>query len=675
MSNISSYAITKRLFGDAAHKRSELFVADELSRIARNDEHWNFYYGNQWDFQRVDNEPLVTMNLVMPLIDKSVAFLAGGGFQITVPTVLQNHTLPVLRKTWEANGQLSISIQAALMGAVTGDVWFLVTYQPPTELHKKLNPYAKGQIKLILLDSSNVIAEWNPSNREELRKVTIVTEYFDTGELSFNGSQKRTKKKFIQEITPEKIIERRQDEDDREYENVLGEIPVIHISNMAVPNDFYGMSDLDGGILDAQRELNEKHTDISDIINYNGSPITVIKGAKANQLERGPKQTWSGLPSNSSVEYLTLTGGIDSYIEYVKQVRQAIFEQAQVPEKSLGGAEHYISNTSGVALQMELSPLIEKTNKKKAEYEKGFEKINYFILRIKQITEGFILPMDLCENCGGKIHEYQDARGFVRRKCYEVDPQTFDFLDPEEALVTVIREHSIGREIREIPFRQFKEEYGNKYTSFWDPADTEIIDHDKEGDGEKDTSSPDVKAPKGQGPLQLKTGLFKFPEEPETFTQTIVVGTNEDGTSIIENRTTTAIPTGCKRPSHLDPFKNSIAFNSTLPKDKHLDLGYVLNAVNGKVRSRKWAMEEIGVENIEDETQQILKEQAIFGIGTKDAQTDVIEDEPAVRSTNADTLSQNTDNSMRQNIPARQNVVKQSDIARRSPSAGNLEAQ
>lgn len=615
--------VQKRLFGTTAQSAASTVDENDLNRIARNDENWGFYFGNQWMFQREDGEPLVTVNKIKPIIDKAVAFLSGGGFKVEVPKILENLTLPEINSVWNFNKKASLTHQLAHMGSVTGDVFILVTYQEPTELERALNPMCKGTVRLILLDSSGVIPVWNPLDVTELLQVTIVTPFLDRTvdpsmleASSTQASGGGVIRRYIQTITKTKIIEYMEANDNqppKEFDNILGELPVIHIRNMVIPREFYGMCDLDGGALDMQRELNEKATDMSDIINYNGSPITVIKGAKASALQRGPKQIWSGLPKDSEVSHLELKGNFETFMDYIRFIKTNLMELCNTPEESMGQKRH-ISNTSGMAMQVDHGPIIEKTSWKKSEYEPGIAQINRLIMRVRQIKDGLILPFDLCATCGGKIHVWTDANtGIPMRKCYLVDPHTFHYLDPLDAPVTVIRDHSFGREMKEMTFRQFKAEYAVKNPSYFDPAKARKLEDD-------DT-------PTGSGELRMKAGLFQLPEEPETFNAEIVVRldpvTGARETQVVK---VTAVPTGCKRPKELNPYHNTVTFESTLPKDKHLELGYAMNAVNAGLRSRKWAMTHVGVEHTEEETQQILKERALFGPSVTE---NLIEDEPA----------------------------------------------
>ena len=70
--------------------------AERLTRITKA---WNVYFGDHWEFEREDGEPLVTFNHLAELIDKKIAFLIGADFTVNVPPVLSHITLPPLQRT------------------------------------------------------------------------------------------------------------------------------------------------------------------------------------------------------------------------------------------------------------------------------------------------------------------------------------------------------------------------------------------------------------------------------------------------------------------------------------------------------------------------------------------------------------------------------------------------
>jgi hypothetical protein len=156
-------------------------------------------------------------------------------------------------------------------------------------------------------------------------------------------------------------------------------MPVIHIPNTTISSSPWGQSDI-WDIIPLNRELNEKMTEVSDIVNYHSAPVTVITGAKANQLERGAKKVWAGLPKDANVFNLESRGEMAGAMEYVSFIKRAMHEITGVPETALGQMQP-ISNTSGVALAIQYQPMMNRYSMKKTHFSKGLERVNEIIIR------------------------------------------------------------------------------------------------------------------------------------------------------------------------------------------------------------------------------------------------------------------------------------------------------
>jgi len=135
-------------------------------------------------------------------------------------------------------------------------------------------------------------------------------------------------------------------------------------------------------------ELNMKKSDCSEIIDCHSAPITLVYGAKIGNLEKGANKVWGGLPKDSKVENLSLSGDLIASQSYISDTKTAMCEIGGVPETVLGGASA-ISNTSGVALQYMNAPLIDKTKTKRNLTKNGLQKVNKLILLIS-LMEGLI---------------------------------------------------------------------------------------------------------------------------------------------------------------------------------------------------------------------------------------------------------------------------------------------
>jgi len=134
-------------------------------------------------------------------------------------------------------------------------------------------------------------------------------------------------------------------------------------------------------------------TEVSDIINYHAAPITIITGAKASQLERGPKKVWAGLPKDATVRNLEASGNMAGALEYITFLKRAMHEITGVPETALGQFQP-VSNTSGVALSIQYQPLMNRFNMKRIHFTKGLEKINEIIIRTAAVFQPELLMYD-----------------------------------------------------------------------------------------------------------------------------------------------------------------------------------------------------------------------------------------------------------------------------------------
>ena len=386
------------------------------------------------------------------------------------------------------------------------------------------------------------------------------------------------------------------------------------------------------------------------------SPVTMVFGAKAKQLERGPRQLWTGLPKDARIETMKLEGDLTAAKGYVEFVKKVLHELSDTPEGALGAMQP-ISNTSGVALHIQYQPLLGKTARKRIQYEPGFEQVNYFILRIG-MTKGLInLPYDICKKCGGRIIEVStdktalvwnpEVQNFVdtpltEKRCYQVDKQTLEFIDPYDHRVKWWRQYGFGAEVREMPLGKVIKEITGRKTSFWDytvaqeeelekwrSENTSAIQgaHDKQvanlPQAKPQPLGPDGVAPKGEPemvppgtpsalvpvvnapppqvkppamlqPAQLPPGEIDVPEEPEhvTVAQQYLHPYTGQLLRTVEKEMF-LVPTGCKCCSYLNPFETDVQFLDILPKDEALQVQLYEKYLAAGLVDAEWVQDHI----------------------------------------------------------------------------------
>lgn len=376
-------------------------------RLNRYGQNWAFYLGHHWAYRREIGEPQITFNYVRALSDFTTSFAFSRGCDFGSPDATAAITPYNLQRIWEKdNRKLNLLWEMGNMGSVTGDCFVKIAYEEPYEtgisiendpetgeqirvpIPGVVNMMIPGKVRIIPLNSAYCFPEFHPHDRNRLIRFKLKYRFWGTGP---EGT--RQVFTYVELITDTQIEEYVNDQLIRSDPNPLGEIPIVHIRNLPVAGSPWGMADIQDVII-LNRELNEKATDISDIINYHAAPVTVVIGAKSSNLEKGPKKVW-GLPSkDAKIQNLDMDpAGVTTSLEYLKWVKEAMHEMTGVPIGALGQAQP-ISNTSGVALAIQYQPLMMKWFLKRIQYGQGIEQINKLALKTLYMKEPLALYLD-----------------------------------------------------------------------------------------------------------------------------------------------------------------------------------------------------------------------------------------------------------------------------------------
>lgn len=163
--------------------------------------------------------------------------------------------------------------------------------------------------------------------------------------------------------------------------NPYGFIPFVHIPNVRPANEFWGVSDL-RDVLPLNRELNERMSDMADVIRFHSDPPVVFKGVREHSdLAVGPGTIWD-LPEGAEVELLEWRGQAPAVHDHIERVMRALHDVAETPKTAFGDSGRLLS---GVALETELQPLIQKTLRKRIWWSAGLRRRNRYILRIAEL--------------------------------------------------------------------------------------------------------------------------------------------------------------------------------------------------------------------------------------------------------------------------------------------------
>ena len=349
-------------------------------RLNRYSLNWAMYLGHHWGYRREQGEMQIAVNYYRAFNDFLARFVFGKGIHFRSPKATEAIVPDRLERVWEVdNDKMRVLLEMAQQGGITGDCFIKIAYEEPwTDSAGLLHP---GRVRILPMNSSFCFPEFHPHDRTRLLRFKQKYRFWGT---SLEGT--RQVFTYTEILTDDTIEEYVNDELIDSRPNPLGVIPVVHIPNVPVSGSPWGLADAHD-IITINRAYNEISTDIADIINYHASPVTVIVGAKASNLEKGAKKVWGGLPKDAQV--FNLEGGaqgIDGALKYLELLKRSMHEIMNIPETALGQVQP-ISNTSGVALSIQYQPLMNRWSQKVAQYGNGIEKINELVLRTLAIKE------------------------------------------------------------------------------------------------------------------------------------------------------------------------------------------------------------------------------------------------------------------------------------------------
>lgn len=361
---------------------------DDITRITEYRRKWNFYEGYHWqDFREMDKNE-VTLNYCRAFVNKYVDFEFGVGFNIKMKPNVEEVVLPFLNEVWDDNNKQRICQLIGQCKSVTGDGWAQIIFENKYDEQGNLNPqfydpydeYDKGRIRILPIPPNVAFPEYDDFDKDKLNKMTLMYP------IRVDGTKFKTQV-YRQVWTATNVEEFIGDEKIATYTNKYKVIPFFHFKNLELSGNSYGISDLED-LIPLNVELNLKSSDVSEIIEYHSAPITVVYGARVGQLEKGANKVWGGLPKDSKVENLALDTDLTASRNYYQDVKQAMHEVGGIPESALGKSQG-ISNTSGVALQLAMLPLIERTRNKRALTSRTLSEMNKLMIKIG-LVEGII---------------------------------------------------------------------------------------------------------------------------------------------------------------------------------------------------------------------------------------------------------------------------------------------
>ena len=335
----------------------------DAARLRRYRQYQDFYEGKHFARPRNGRSNLV-VNYARAIVDKGVAYLLGRGLGFSVVPRREGVRLDARRAEraeqllydvyWDNDLDVT-DLQVAQNAGVLGDGVYKVFWDPHD-----------GQVRCLGVDPYTFFAAWAPDDPSVL--VRAETAYAVDGD------------EVVERWTTETFELLRGDRLERAGPNPYGWVPFVHVPNLQPPNQFWGVSDLQD-VIAINRELDERLSDQADVIRYHADPPTVFKGVTDHSdLAVGPGTVWD-IPADAAVELLEWKGQPPAVQEHIQRIKQALYEISETPQTAFGDSGRLLS---GVALETELRPIVQKTFRRRVFWTRALRARNRMILRLAE---------------------------------------------------------------------------------------------------------------------------------------------------------------------------------------------------------------------------------------------------------------------------------------------------
>jgi hypothetical protein len=405
---------------------------EDTQRLLRYAECLAFYNGQHYRAQRRGRTNLV-INYARAIVDKGVSFLLGRGIGMAVepsawwrPSAQARALLPHAREAqiaredqaaygatlelpperagavaageqaaageaylyqiYDANDLEAVDLACALNAAVLGDGVYKVYWDA-----------GQQRVRVMNVDPSTCFLRWQSDDCTELQCVDCgYTLDADAARDRYGvsiptGGPLAARVPVLESWTDTAYRLEVAGQEVQVGPNPYGVIPFVHVPNLPEPNQAWGRSDL-VDVIPLNRELNERISDQADIIRYHADPPVVFTGVESHDsLTVGPGTVWD-LPQDADVKLLEWQGQPIAVQEHIESVRRALYETAETPRTAFGDSGRLLS---GVALETELRPLVQRTQRKRITWTVALRRRARLIFRVAEAAG--VLPPGTAE--------------------------------------------------------------------------------------------------------------------------------------------------------------------------------------------------------------------------------------------------------------------------------------
>jgi len=415
----------------------------------------DFYHSIQWEGREKWGEKRLTFNYARVVIDKVTSYLMSGvGFSVepveatTVAEETARRARAALRRVREENCVAQLDFETEIDCAILGDACYKVTWDESVGDVRITAPDVQGIYTWRFGDDNSRI--WKVASRYTLTAEEV--------ELLYRSKPAR-KETIVTELWTDRDFELWLDEGLIERKpNPYGFIPFVIYPNIREPKKPWGVSDL-LSVMEPQREFNRAMSQLSKILELSGNPIAVLENVEQSEdIAVRPGAVWN-IPEDAKAYLLDLLqgGGLKLHIDYINLLYRTLHDVSESPRAAFGGTER---DLSGVALEIELQPLLQKVRRKRAIRAAAYNRRSRMILRLlekyrnqdfsgcrPEVVWGPLLPRDIDKLVGNEQVLVQGGIHSRRRAMDELgvaDPEAefSRWLEERAAILRMNRELS-----------------------------------------------------------------------------------------------------------------------------------------------------------------------------------------------------------------------------------------
>jgi hypothetical protein len=384
------------------------------ARMRRYAEHLAFYRGDQWPATFRRGSRRLVFNYAKAIVDKTASYLMSGVNVAVDPdgdgpeeAARARSPARALAAVYDANQLDQLDSDTEVDAAILGDGAYKVTWDA-----------AEGRVRVTAPDVQGLFAWWTGDDVSRVWRVAsrYTLDAESAGALHGVRQPRTARRRRGDGRSDVEIVESWTDAEFELWadgarierrENPYGFIPYVIYPNIREPKQFWGVSDLPA-IVEPVRELNRALTQLSMILELSGNPIAVLENVtESSDIAVQPGAVWE-LPERARAYLLDLLqgGGVKLHADYVDIIYRALHDLGEAPRTSFGENRAALS---GVALNVELDPLLKKVARKRLIRGAAYRRRNEMILRILErfarpkagyapyrtrVVWGSVLPLD-----------------------------------------------------------------------------------------------------------------------------------------------------------------------------------------------------------------------------------------------------------------------------------------